>query len=239
MDGIIGVCLEKEELFGECFMDIETIVTPKTIDDLKPKMKVAGKVLKTSLAGAIVDLGIDVIGVIHISRFSKEPVTRVEDIVAEGQEIEAWVYRINPKEGKLELTMIEPLEIEWRDIKPGMEFKGTVSRIEKYGIFVDIGTGRPGLVHISEMAHGYVQKPTDLVKDGDNIDVQVLKVDRRKKQIKLSMKALEEPPTKVFKEEILLEEKSEPVPTAFEAALRQAMDNNGNNMDDILANFDN
>lgn len=214
-------------------MDKKDVVTPEAIDDLEPKMKVAGKVLKTSLAGAIVDLGIEAKGVIHISRLSKEPVTRVEDVIEEGQEIEAWVSKVNPKKGKLVLTMVEPLAVEWREIKPGMEFEGTVTRIEKYGIFVDIGTGRPGLVHISEMAHGYVQKPTDLVKKGDVIDVKVLNVSRRKRQIKLSMKALEEPPQESFKEDLSSTKKDDkPVPTAIEAAFRQALSKNGD--DDIF-----
>ena len=64
----------------------EELKTPETIEDLEPKMKVAGKVIKTSLAGAIVDIGVGVPGVIHISRIQKEAVTRVADVLKEGQE---------------------------------------------------------------------------------------------------------------------------------------------------------
>lgn len=218
----------------------DTVVTPETIDDLEPKMKVAGKVLKTSLAGAIVDLGIETHGVIHISRVSHGSVTRVSDVLEEGQEIEAWVYRVSPEKEKVELTMIEPLALEWNEIKAGHEFEGVVTRIEKYGVFVDVGAERPGLVHISEMAHGYVQKPTDLVKKGDTVEVKVLKVDRRKKQIKLSMKALEEPPAEAFQSDEQESRADEPSLTAFEAAFKQAMNDNSDDSDlaDLLASLD-
>lgn len=206
-------------------MDENVVITPKTIEDLEPKMKVKGKVFKTSLAGAIVDLGIDVYGVIHISRISREPIARVADVIEEGQEIEAWVYKVNTKKDRVELTMIEPYGVEWSDIKPGSEFEGTVARIEKYGAFIDIGAERPGLVHISEMAYGYVRKPADVVKEGDTVDVRVLTVSRRKKQIKLSMKAMEIPPEEAVK--VASSPSDEPTPTAFEAAFRQAMDKSG------------
>ena len=219
-------------------MDKNVVVTPETIDDLKPKMKVTGKVLKTSLAGAIVDLGLDLYGVIHISKLSKGSITRVADVVEEGQEIEAWVYKVNPKEDRLELTLLEPFGVEWNEIKPGMEYEGEVIRIEKYGAFVDIGAERPGLVHISEMAHGYVQKPTDVVKQGDSVDVKVLKVNPRKKQIKLSMKVLEDPPMAAVEKEQATKS-NEPTPTAFEAAFRQAMSKNGNSgLNDLLNGHD-
>jgi ribosomal protein S1 len=200
--------------------------TPETIEDLKPKMKITGKVMKTSLAGAIVDVGVGVPGVIHISKLKKGTVTRVEDVVQEGEDVEVWVQRADPENNKIELTMLEPLDLDWHEIKPGMDFEGMVTRIEKYGVFVDIGAERPGLVHISEMAHGYVRTPTDLVKKGDQVQVKVLKVNRRKKQIKLSMKALEDPPL----EEMDLNEgsqESEPTPTAFEFAMRKAMESGG------------
>lgn len=202
------------------------IVAPESVEDLEPKMKVTGKVIKTSLAGAIVDIGVEYPGVVHISRLQKGNVTRVTDVVEEGQEIEVWVGRIDPEKKKIELTMIEPLDLEWREIEKGSVLRGTVTRIEKYGVFVDVGAERPGLVHISEMAHGYVEKPTDLVHKGDEIEVKVLQVNRRKKQIKLSMKALEETPEDEYQEEEQAR-RDEPTPTAFEAAMRKALGSNG------------
>jgi ribosomal protein S1 len=202
-------------------------VGPQSLEDLEEKMKVTGKVMKTSLAGAIVDIGVGVPGVIHISKLKKGSVTRVSDVLKKGQEVDVWVQKVHPEKKKIELTMVEPLDLEWREIKEGTEMTGEVTRIEKYGVFVDLGAERPGLVHISEMAHGYVEKPTDLVHKGDEIEVKVLKVNRRKKQIKLSMKALEKPPKESYQREEEEEKRNEPTPTAIEAALKKAFGANG------------
>ena len=219
----------------------EVLQTPETIEDLEPKMKVAGKVLKTSLAGAIVDIGVGVPGVIHISRIQKGSVSRVSDVLSEGQEVEVWIQRVDPEGKKIELTMLEPVGLDWGEIKPDMELVGIVTRIEKYGVFVDIEAERPGLVHISEMAHGYVRTPTDIVKNGDQVNVKVLKVNRRKKQIKLSMKALEDPPQETFVIEEEEDEKREVTPTAFEAAIRKAMESNDEKSElaDLLSEYKN
>lgn len=208
--------------------------TAINIQDLKRKMKVSGTVLKTTLAGAVVDIGLPTPGVIHISQLQAEATNRVEDVVQPGQEVEVWIKRVDPKKNRIELTMIPPLDLEWREIEKGMVTKGKVTRLEKFGAFVDIGAERPGLVHISEMTHGYIKTPGEVVSEGEEIEVKVLDVNRRKKQIKLSMKALEEKPTPTpkssqprkdkEKEAAAESEKEEPVPTAMEMALREAME---------------
>ena len=156
---------------------------------LEPKTKLSGKILKTTLAGALVDIGQSVPGVIHISQLQQDAVNKVEDVVKEGQTVEVWVRRV--KKDRIELTMIEPLGYEWKEIVPDMIVKGKVVRIETYGAFVDFGAERPGLIHVSELTRGYVKTASEVVKEGEEIEAKVLDVDRRKRQISLSMKALQ------------------------------------------------
>ncbi len=208
-------------------MEAEILETPKSIQTVKRKDKFTGKVVKTMLAGAIVDIGLEVPGVVHISQLRAEPVNRVEDVVEMGKSVDVWVKQVIPSKNRIELTMIEPLALEWREIEEGMVVKGTVTRLEKYGAFVEIGAERPGLVHISELAHGYIRSPQEAVSEGEAIEVKVLSVNRRKKQIKLSLKALLEDPAKVVVEvpkpaETEAAEDDKPVPTAMEIAYKEA-----------------
>jgi small subunit ribosomal protein S1 len=213
--------------------DAETQETTpaQNLGEIKRKQHFTGSVVKTTLAGALVDIGLETPGVVHISQLQAEPVNRVEDVVQPGQQVDVWVQRVVPKKNRIELTMIKPLDLEWREIEKDMVVKGKVTRLEKFGAFVDIGAERPGLVHISEMTHDYIKDPTEVVKQGDEIEVKVLSVNRQKRQIKLSMKALEEPPVKEQKVAKSAEPtggdkeeaREEPVPTAMEVALREAM----------------
>ena len=218
------------------------MTTPEiaSIPTLEPKTKLSGKVLKTTLAGALVDVGQGIPGVIHISQLSENAVNKVEDVVKEGQMVDVWVRRV--KKDRIGLTMIQPLALEWKEIEPNMVVKGKVVRLETYGAFVEIGAERPGMIHVSELAHGYVKTPGEIVKEGDEIEAKVLDVDRKKKQIKLSMKALE-PEVEEFKpakrepkkggkrgsqkeltEALEPTEPKEPELTAFQIAWQQAMD---------------
>jgi len=163
-----------------------------TTKDLKPKMKFTGKVLKTTLAGAVVDIGIGKPAMLHVSQMiapSDQPIKSVKEVLQEGQEIDVWIRRI--REDRIELTMLEPLGLEWREIKKDMVVKGKVVRIEPFGVFLEIGAERPGLIHISELTHGYVHTPAEVVKEGDELEAKVIDFNKSKKQIKLSLKALE------------------------------------------------
>lgn len=206
------------------------------VGEIKRKTHFTGTVVKTTLAGAVIDIGLGTPGVVHISQIQAEPVNRVEDVIHPGQTVDVWVHRVIPKKNRIELTMIKPLDFDWRDLEKDLVVKGKVTRLEKFGAFVDIGAERPGLVHISEMTYDYIKDPTEVVKEGDEVEVKVLAVDRHKRQIKLSMKALEEPPVKEVKETKVAkpaeqrpqaeptEPKEEAVPTAMESALRVAME---------------
>lgn len=156
---------------------------------LEPKTKLIGKIIKTTLAGALVDIGQPIPGVLHISQLRKEPVNQVETVVKEGQTVEVWVRRV--RKDRVELTMIQPLIYDWKDLQPEMIVKGKVVRLESYGAFVEIGAERPGMIHISELARGYVKSASDVIKEGDEVEAIVLSVDRKKRQIRLSMKALQ------------------------------------------------
>jgi small subunit ribosomal protein S1 len=166
---------------------------------LEPKTKLSGKILKTTLAGALVDIGQDVPGVIHISQLQKDAVNKVEDVVKEGDEVEVWVRRV--RKDRIELTMVEPLAYEWKEIQPDLIVKGKVVRLESYGAFVDFGAERPGLIHVSEITHGYVKTAAEALKEGEEVEAKVLDVNRRKRQIRLSMKALQAQAVEEFQPE--------------------------------------
>ena len=171
---------------------VTTDTDPVTALELEPKTRLTGKITKTTLAGALVDVGQPLPGVLHISQLQKEPVNKVEDVVQEGQDVVVWVRKV--RKDRIELTMIETRMYECKDLQPEMVVKGKVVRLESYGAFVDIGAERPGMIHISELARGYVKTASDVIKEGDEVEAMVINVDRKKRQIRLSLKALEPEP---------------------------------------------
>ena len=173
------------------------VVSDSTTPEIKPKTKFTGKVLKTLLAGAVIDIGVGKPAVIHVSQLvspTGQAIKSVKEVLLEGQEVEVWVRKV--KDDRIELTMIKPLELDWHEIKKDMVVKGNVVRVETFGAFLEIGAERPGLIHISELAHGYVRTPGDVVKEGDELEAQVIDVNKKKKQIKLSLKSLQPEPVK-------------------------------------------
>jgi small subunit ribosomal protein S1 len=124
-----------------------------------------------------------------------------------------------------------------------MLVKGKVVRLETYGAFIEIGAERPGMVHVSEISHDYVKNPAEVLKEGDEVEAKVLDIDRRKRQIRLSIKAALPKPEEVMaeankseerkprgekrgkkKEDLHVEqvEEREPELTAFQMAFQKA-----------------
>ncbi|MDE6708913.1 MAG: S1 RNA-binding domain-containing protein, partial [Oscillospiraceae bacterium] len=78
--------------------------------------------------------------------------------------------------------------MELEDLKPGMEFLGTVRNIIDFGCFVDIGVHVDGLVHISQICQEFIRHPLDVVKVGEVVKVKVLDVDLKRRRLSLTMK---------------------------------------------------
>jgi len=158
-----------------------------TLAEISPGQKLQGTVKKVTLSGAVVDVGAAVDGLLHISDLGERRVTRTSDVLSEGQEIITWVKRVDPEQRRLSLTLVQPPDFTWNDLQPGMEIQGKVVRLEKFGAFVDLGAETDGLVHISEMASRRVNKPSDVVSEGDVVSVWIKEVDRKQRRISLTM----------------------------------------------------
>ncbi len=114
--------------------------------DIKAKERYTGTVLKTTLQGALVNIGVDKPAFIHISQAVKDgdpktQINSIEEVLKVGETLDFWVKRV--RKDRIELTMKEPLAMEWREIKPGMTVKGNVVRLETFGAFVEIGADAP------------------------------------------------------------------------------------------------
>jgi small subunit ribosomal protein S1 len=203
-------------------MSESTAIERLDLIDLRPKMRFEGKVTNVELFGAFVDIGAERDGLIHISQLSDKRVNRVTDVLSEGETVTVWVQRVDPEQGRLSLTMIEPPERTISELKPDQVLKGRVTKLAPYGAFVDIGVERDGLVHISEMAEGHIARPGDVAQVGDEIEVRVIKVNRKRQRIELSMIGL--PGDEV---EVTEEQGEEPVLTAMELAWHDAMKREG------------
>ena len=206
--------------------------TSSSLSDLKRKTVLQGKVTRLELYGAFIDVGLGTDALVHISQLGKDHVNRVADVLNIGDEVTVWVDKVDPERGQVMVTMIEPLAVEWSDLKEGNAYTGTVTRLENFGAFINIGAEREGLVHISELSHDYVKHPSEVLTVGDEVQVQVLGFSRRKRRIDLSIKALLAKPEAQVAETHVVEYDDEPeddegemedMPTAMEIALRRAM----------------
>lgn len=168
----------------------------KVVKTLAVGQGVEGVVKRVTEFGAFVDIGVGRDGLVHVSEMAPYRVAKATDIVKEGDRIQVWIKELDRDKNRISLTMIAPGVQTLRNLEEGAIVTGRVTRLERYGAFVDIGVGRDGMLHVKEMSRGYVEKPEDVVKVGDEIQVQIIGIDRRRGRIDLSMKELlpAEPP---------------------------------------------
>lgn len=183
-------------------------VRKESMAKLEVNSVVEGKVTRIREFGAFVDIG-GVEGLVHISKLSWSRIEKPTEVVNEGDSIKVKIEKINPESGKIALSLRDTVTHPWEGIEDkypaNSTVKGTVTRLAAFGAFVRLEPGVEGLVHISELAHHRVVAVKNVVKEGDEIEVKVLSVDRPSQKIGLSLKATipaPEKPEKGAKEEI-------------------------------------
>lgn len=152
---------------------------------LEPGQVHRGKVVLLTDFGAFVDIG-GVRGLVHLSELSWRRVARADEVVAVGDEVEVKVLQAKG-DRKIGLSMKALQDDPFRGVEVGAVVPGTVTRLAPFGAFVRIGDELEGLVHVSELAEYRITGPEEVVAPGDPVSVKVLKVDRRRRRVELSV----------------------------------------------------
>ncbi len=171
------------------------------LERLEEGQIVRGVVTNVTDFGAFVDLG-GVDGLIHISELSWNRVSHPSEIVQMGSEVEVYVLRVDHERQRVGLSLKRLQPEPWSQIaekyKVGDEVDVTITKVVDFGAFARLeGEEIEGLIHISELAHGHVNKPSDVVSEGQKLRVRIIRIEPERKRIGLSLKALQavpEPP---------------------------------------------
>jgi small subunit ribosomal protein S1 len=159
---------------------------------MQPGDTLNGTVRSLTPYGAFVDLG-GIDGLLHVSDISWSRVSKPEDVLSVGQEIQVRILKIDPETKKISLGLKqlqpEPWEAAPAKYQVGQRVTGTVTRLADFGAFIEIEPGVEGLIHISEMTWGKkVRHPGDVLKQGDTVDAVILAIKPEERRISLGLK---------------------------------------------------
>ena len=132
---------------------------------------------------------------IHVSDMSwTRKINHPSECLQKGQEVDAVVLDVNPKEQRISLGLKQTMQDPWDEIAKrfpvGAVVKGKVSKIASFGAFVELEDGVDGLVHISQISDQRVEKVKDALEIGQEVEARVVKVDRGERRIGLSIRAM-------------------------------------------------
>jgi small subunit ribosomal protein S1 len=185
----------------------------KLLAELEPGQLREGTVRSLQDFGAFVDLG-GVDGLVHISQISWDRIKHPSEVLEVGQKVKVKIQKMDPQTGKISLVLRDLSENPWanaaHDFPARSRVSGKVTRLTEFGAFVRLGPGVEGLIHISELSHKRVFRVSDVLAEGQEVEVQVLSVDPEAQRISLSLKALEAKPTPAKVEEEPAEEPETP-----------------------------
>ncbi len=159
-----------------------------------PGTVVKGKVRNMTAYGAFVEIEEGIDGMIHVSDMSwTRKINQPSEMLKKGDEVEATVIDIDKQNQRISLGMKQLEGDPWKDIdtkyKIGDLVTGKVTKLARFGAFVQLKDDIDGLVHISQLSEDHVSKVKDILKVGQEVEARVIKVDKAERRIGLSIKA--------------------------------------------------
>ncbi|OGQ55522.1 MAG: 30S ribosomal protein S1, partial [Deltaproteobacteria bacterium RIFCSPLOWO2_02_FULL_53_8] len=168
-----------------------------TLENMQEGAVVQGLVKNITEYGAFIDLG-GIDGLIHLTDLSWGKVTHPSQVLKVGDKVNVKILKYNKEENKISLGLKQTKQDPWLGVieryQIGARVKGSVVNLTDYGAFIELEEGLEGLVHISEMSWTKLRHPSQKLKVGDSVDVQILDVDPVSKRISLGMKQIESNP---------------------------------------------
>ena len=176
----------------------------QTLDAMKEGSLVRGLVKNITDYGAFIDLG-GMDGLLHITDMSWGRIKHPSEILKVGDEIDVKVLKFDNEKERVSLGLKQLKADPWEAVQAqyvvGTKTKGKIVSLTEYGAFVELGEGIEGLIHVSEMSWTKrVKHPSQILKVGDEVDVQVLEIDSANRRISLGMKQLQANPWVEMKE---------------------------------------
>ncbi|MBU4537913.1 MAG: 30S ribosomal protein S1 [Weeksellaceae bacterium] len=168
------------------------------IGQLEKGQVLEGTVKNITSYGVFVDLG-GVDGLIHITDLSWSRVNHPSEILSDGETVKVVILDFDDEKTRIQLGMKQLEAHPWdalsADMKVGDRVKGKVVVLADYGAFVEVAPGVEGLIHVSEMSWStHLRSAGDFVKVGDEVEAEVLTLDREDRKISLGMKQLSQDP---------------------------------------------
>jgi len=161
---------------------------------LQEGAKVRGKVTSIQKFGAFVDIG-GIEGLLPVSEIAWTRTEKVGDILSVGQEVEVIIKKLDWENNRFSFSLKDAMPDPWERVIEsfpiGSYHMGKVSRLESFGAFVTLKEGIDGLIHISKLGAGRrINHPREVVKEGQDVEVQIEAVDREHRKLSLALAAL-------------------------------------------------
>lgn len=212
-------------------------------ENIKVDEVLEGEVVRMTDFGAFIDLG-GIDGLVHISDISWDRIAKPSDVLEIGQKVNVKVLKANRDKNRVSLGIKQlqekPFDAFLNNHKVGDVVEGEVVNLPEFGAFLKIAEGVEGLVHVSQISNEHVEKPADVLKLGDKLEVKILEIDVENQRISLSRRALLEPVKKEKeKKESAPREKKERKPRQPKETVIETNDTDvfGTNMEDLLGGF--